>query len=125
MLRVEETDDGAEYVVLYVSGDDPIRSLLRCRWALIAPWFAQRAREQGLFHSNPSAHVEMDLDSGSFVELDSLLSTPESLYAICDPEWMVEHLRDDVAAQLAAYAGSPDMCTSRNTSQSAGRIART
>jgi hypothetical protein len=30
-----------------------------------------------------------------------------ALYAMCDPEWMAEHLRDDLALQLAVYAGDP------------------
>jgi hypothetical protein len=95
-------------VVLYVWGDDPTRSIQRCRWAAIYPSWAQRSRELRLFHSNPWAHVEIDLDVGSFVELENPLATPESLYAICDPEWMLEHLRDDLALQLGVYAGQPD-----------------
>ena len=31
MRREEQTDQGAEYVMLYVWGDDHLRSLLRCR----------------------------------------------------------------------------------------------
>ena len=45
--------------------------------------------------------------SGSFAELENPLSTPESLNAIRDPERMLEHLRDDLAMQLAVYAGDP------------------
>jgi hypothetical protein len=108
MLRVERTVDGAEYVLLYVWGDDPARSVMRCRWGQIYPWHTQASLEQGLFNGNPWAHVEIDLQTGSFVELENPLSTPESLYAMCDPEWMLEHLRDDLATQLAVYAGDPD-----------------
>jgi hypothetical protein len=108
MLRVERTADGAEYVIFYVWGDDPTRSVMRCRWAQIYPWHGQFQREQGLFNGNPWAHVEVDLETGSFVELENPLSTPESLYAMCDPEWMVQHLRDDLATQLAVYAGDSD-----------------
>ena len=108
MLRVERTADGAEYVIFYVWGDDPTRSVMRCRWALFYPRVDQFDREQNLFSGNPWAHVEIDLESGSFVELENPLATPESLYAMCDPEWMLEHLRDDLALQLAVYAGEPD-----------------
>jgi len=38
-------------------------------------------------------------ETGSFVELENPLPTPESLHAMCDPEWMLEHLRDDPATQ--------------------------
>jgi hypothetical protein len=108
MLRVEQTADGAPYVIFYVWGDDPTRSIMRCRYAHAYPWHGPFQREQGLFNGNPWAHVEVDLETGSFVELENPLSTPDSLYALCDPEWMLEHLRDDLALQLAVYAGDAD-----------------
>jgi hypothetical protein len=108
MLRVEGTPDGAPYVIFYVWGDDPVRSVMRSRWGQIYPWHGQFQREHGLFNGNPWAHVEMDLETGSFVELENPLPTPESLYAMCDPEWMLEHLGGDLATQLAVYAGDPD-----------------
>jgi hypothetical protein len=87
MLRVERTAAGAQYVIVYVWGDDPVRSIMRCRWGHIYPWHGQFQREQRLFHGNPWAHVEIDLETGSFVELENPLPTPESLNAMCDPEW--------------------------------------
>lgn len=108
MLRVEQGAGGAEYVIFYVWGDDPTRSLMRCRWGQFYTWVDQFSREQRLFSGNPWAHVEIDLETGSFVELENPLNTPESLYAMCDPEWMLEHLRGDLALQLAVYAGDPD-----------------
>jgi hypothetical protein len=108
MLRVERTAEGAEHVIFYVWGDDPTRSIMRCRWGQIYTWVDQFSREQRLFNGNPWAHVEIDLETGAFAELENPLSTPESLYAMCDPDWMLEHLRDDLALQLAVYAGEPD-----------------
>ena len=108
MLRVERTADGAEYIILYVWGDDPTRSITRCRWAQIYRFHGEFQREHGLFHGNPWAHLEIDLETGSFTELENPLATPESLYSMCDPEWMLEHLYDDLALQLGAYAGDAD-----------------
>jgi hypothetical protein len=108
MLRVERTADGAEYVIFYVWGDDPTRSIMRCRWGQFYTWVDQFAVEQRLFSGNPWAHLEIDLETGSLVEVENPLATPESLYAMCDPEWMLEHLRDDLALRLAVYAGDPD-----------------
>jgi hypothetical protein len=108
MLRVERTADGAPYVIFYVWGDDPTRSIMSCRWAAFYPWVSKADAERGLFNSNPWAHLEIDLETGAFVELENPLATPESLYAMCDPEWMLAHLRDDLALQLAVYAGDPD-----------------
>src|SRR5262249_26278089 len=35
MIREEKTDHGAEYVIFYIWGDDPTRSLMRCRYCSI------------------------------------------------------------------------------------------
>jgi hypothetical protein len=108
MLRVEQTSGGAQYVILYVWGDDPSRSIMRCRWGVLYPGATPADFDQRLFNGNPWAHVEIDLETGSFAEIENPLSTPESLYAMCDQQWMAEHLRDDLAMQLAVYAGDPD-----------------
>jgi hypothetical protein len=101
MAREERTDHGAKYLIFYIWGDDHIRSLLRCRHAIIYPrWDDQGGR---MFHNNFWPNLEMDLDTGRFVEKESLLPTPESLYRMCDPGWMVEHLKDDLALQLYAF----------------------
>lgn len=109
MLREEQTENGVDCVILYVWGDDPTRSLMRARWvSLYRSWSETVAERYGGLHGNPWAHVEIDLDTGSFVELENPLPTPESLYAMCDPEWMFEHLRDDLAVQLQVYTGWPE-----------------
>lgn len=101
MVREETSDHGAEYLIFYIWGDDHIRSLLRCRHAIIYPrWDHKGGR---MFHNNFWPNLEMDLDSGELVERENFLSTPESLYRMCDPEWMVEHLKDDLALQLFAF----------------------
>jgi hypothetical protein len=101
MLREERTDHGAGYLIFYIWGDDHIRSLLRCRRAITYPkWDDQGGR---LFHGNFWPNLELDLETGQFVEQESLLPTTDSLYRMCDPEWMVEHLKDDLALQLYAF----------------------
>jgi hypothetical protein len=71
---------------------------MRCRQAVTHPWWKG---ERGLmFHGNFWAHVEMDLDSGGLVEKENPLSTPESLYKMTDPEFMVQALQDDLMLQL-------------------------
>ena len=66
----------------------------------------QVRKVQGVgFHANFWSNVEMDLDTGLFVERKQLLPTSNSLYHMCDPQWMADHLEDDLALQLAAYSG--------------------
>ena len=101
LLRTERSSDGAEYVLLYLWGDDHHRSLLRCRHALTQRWWDSKGGRA--FHGNFWCHLEMDLDSGSLVEVENLLPTPESLYQMCDPDFMVEALRSDLMLQLSAY----------------------
>ena len=101
LLKEESGDLGGEYVVLYVWGDDPIRSLLRCRHAVIYKWW----NDQGgrMFHCNFWANLEMDLKTGQFVEKPNLCPTRTALYNMTDPEFMVDHLKDDLALQLLVY----------------------
>ncbi|MDQ1318160.1 MAG: hypothetical protein QG588_1817 [Candidatus Poribacteria bacterium] len=98
MIRTELTDDGTDYVILYIWGDDHHRSIMRCRHAVIYPWW----NHQGgiAFHNNFWANIEMDLDSGRFVEKENILPTPESLYKMTDPDFMVQALRDELMIQL-------------------------
>jgi hypothetical protein len=101
MIREERTDHGAEYLVLYLWGDDHIRSLLRCRRTILyTNWDDQGGR---MFHGNFWPNVEMDPATGQFVEKENLLPTPDSLYRMADPAWMVEHLGDDLALELYAF----------------------
>ena len=98
MIRTERSKLAARYVLLYIWGDDHLRSALRCRHALIYPSWDHRG---GLaFHNNFWAHIEIDLASGGFVEKENLLPTEESLYRMCDPDFMLEALRDDLMLQL-------------------------
>ncbi len=106
MIREERTDHGAKYVILYIWGDDHIRSLLRCRYMLIKSWNQQTNRTEGtgkMFHGNFWSNVEMDFETGKLVEKDNLLQSRQSLYKMTDPDWMYETLKDDLALQMYLY----------------------
>jgi hypothetical protein len=107
MVREESTAHDAEYVILYIWGDDHIRSLLRCRYMLTTEWNQRQNSKEGIgkmFHGNFWSNIEMDLKAGQLVENENLLSTPHSLYKMTDPIWMVDNLKDDLALQMALYA---------------------
>ncbi len=98
MVRVEQSPQAAENIIFYLWGDDHLRSVMRCRYALIHTFWDSQG---GLaFHNNFWANLEMDLESAEFVERDNLLPTPESLYKMSDPEFMVSALDDDLMLQL-------------------------
>jgi len=101
MVRAEETELGGEYVILYIWGGDHMRSLLRCRHAAIFKWWDHAGGI--MFHNNFWANVEMDFETGKIVEQPNRLPTPESLYRMTDPDWMVENLHDDLALQMRLF----------------------
>jgi hypothetical protein len=101
MLREERTSHGAKYLTFYIYGDDHIRSLLRCRYAFT--YFVAKPQNGSMFDGNFWPNVEMDLETGRFIEKENLLSTPSELYRMTDPQFMVDHLKDDLALQLYAF----------------------
>ncbi|MDP6017264.1 MAG: hypothetical protein QGI32_14295 [Candidatus Latescibacteria bacterium] len=98
LRRTELSELGGKYVILYIWGDDHCRSIMRCRHA--ATHRVWDHHNGYLFHGNFWANVEMDLDTGRFVERECLLPTAESLYRMCDADFMVESLRDDLMVML-------------------------
>jgi len=100
LRRTEAGPLGAKYVILYIWGDDHCRSVMRCRHAATCRWWDDQNGR--MFHGNFWSNVEMDLDAGRLVERDSLLSTPESLYRMCDADFMVEALSGDLMVMLYA-----------------------
>lgn len=101
MVREEKTDHGAQHLIFYIWGDDHIRSLFRCRHAdIYRRWDDQGGR---MFHNNFWANLELDLETGAWIEKENRLSTQVALYRMSDPGWMAEHLKDDLALQLSVF----------------------
>jgi hypothetical protein len=98
LIRNEATPSGAANVVLYIWGDDHQRSVMRCRYAAIYPWFSNKIAS--LFHANFWSNIEMDLASGKFIERENLCPSPSSLYRMCDPQFMADSLKDDLMIRL-------------------------
>lgn len=106
MLREEATEHSADNLVFYIWGDDHIRSLLRCRYMLFRQWRDHNAEVEGegiMFHGNFWANLEMDLETGEFVENDSRIQSPQALYQMTDPDWLVKNLQGDWALQMYLF----------------------
>ena len=106
MLREESTEKAAEYLMLYIWGDDHIRTLLRCRYALTRSWRREQDKKEGvgiMFHGNFWCNIEMNMKTGMLEEHESRIRTPEKLYQMTDPDWMHENLIDDLALQMYLY----------------------
>lgn len=107
MIREEKKNHGAEYVILYIWGDDHRRSLLRCRYMLLAKWNENQNQKEypgAMFHGNFWCNIELDLNTGYFREKENLLPTPQLLYKMSDPDWMDANLKDDLALQMFLFS---------------------
>ena len=101
LVREEKTDHGAQYLIFYIWGDDHVRSLFRCRHAdIYRRWDDQGGR---MFHNNFWPNLELNLETGAWVEQENPLPTRESLKHMSDPDWMAEHLKGDLALQLSVF----------------------
>lgn len=100
LIRAEETDEGAEYVLLYIWGDDHHRSFLHCRRV---SYPIRNPAIPAMFEGNFWAHLEMDMEKGQLVEKEALLQTPKSLYNMTDPDFMYEALKDDLMLQMTLF----------------------
>ncbi len=102
MKRVETGPHGVQYVILGIFGpDDHCRSLDAWRRPRCGDWFRERP---DMFHANPWGYVRFDHTTGRLVELPSICPTPESLYRLCDREFVLDTFSDDLAINL--YLGS-------------------
>ena len=101
MIREEQTENSAEYIIFYIWGDDHHRSLLRCRYVSFYPSWDNRGGRS--FHNNFWPHLEMNLETGRFEEKENLLPTPESMYKMMDPDFMYKNTKDDLMLQMTVY----------------------
>ena len=102
LIRREKIDKDSKYVILYMWGDDYVRSVFRCRYAT---YYTQWNDYGGyMFHGNFWSNIEMDLESGKMVEKPNRISRKEDVYQMSDPEFMYENLKDDLMVQLHLMA---------------------
>jgi hypothetical protein len=98
LVRRESLDENSKYVILYMWGDDYVRSVFRCRYVTYyTTW-----NDYGgyMFHGNFWSNLEMDLDTGKLVEKENRISKKEDVYNMADPEFMYDNLKDDLMVQL-------------------------
>ncbi|MEQ8220500.1 MAG: hypothetical protein RH981_19845 [Arenibacter sp.] len=108
LLRREKEDKDSKYVILYMWGDDYVRSVFRCRYAS----YYTRWNDYGgyMFHGNFWSNIEMDTTTGKLVEKENRINSKEDMYKMSDPEFMYSNLKDDLMLQL--YLLSYDMVNS-------------
>lgn len=96
LRRIQASAGATENVVLNVFLDDHYRNLDAYRLLRVGSswWQRQRTLPVGMFHANPWRHVRFDA-SGQLIEQPNPCPTPESLYLLCDTEFLIDAFGDD------------------------------
>jgi len=110
MVREENTNQSAEYVILNVFDDDHYRNLHKWRWVVCGVWRdairkqdgkTLRQINKGMLHANPWVHLRIDPETGDIIEKANPYPTGKSLYRLCDEEHVYENFKDDLVVQIA------------------------
>ena len=106
MLLEEQTKDSAQYIIFYIWGDDHTRSLYRTRCMAFREFLEWEYKTDGMgymFEGNFWPNLEIDLNTGKFVEYNSRITQQKDLYKMTDPVWMWENLKTDMALQMGLF----------------------
>jgi hypothetical protein len=99
LLRMEATPLAAPYLVFNIWGDDHLRSIMSWRWLTFSPDWAEKMATN-MFHANPWVHARLDPSTGRLVEKENPCPTPDSLYRLCDKEFVYQTFKDDEVVRI-------------------------
>lgn len=101
LRRIQTSAGATENVVLNVFLDDHYRNLDAYRLLRVGSewWQRQRTLPVGMFHANPWRHVRFDA-SGQLIDQPNLCPTPDSLYQLCNTEFLMDAFGDDPIVSL-------------------------
>ena len=103
LTRVELGPQGTtEYIILNIFDDDHYRNLDAYRLLRVGKWWRDydRSLSTSMFHANPWCHVRLDPSTGGLVHRPNLCDTSESLYMLCDEDFLVSNYQDDLVVKL-------------------------
>jgi hypothetical protein len=88
-------------VLFNIYFDDHYRSLDAYRRLRVGQswWEQHRPIATSMFHANPWVHVRFD-DAGVLLDRPNVCATEESLYRLCELDFLVETFGDDLVVQL-------------------------
>ena len=101
LRRVQETSANTENVILNIFLDDHYRNLDSYRLLRVGAdwWRKQRTLPVGMFHANPWRHVRFT-PAGHLTDQPNPCPTPQSLYQLCDTDFLMETFGDDFVVNL-------------------------
>lgn len=102
LLRIEPTGIGVPYVILNIFLDDHYRNLDAYRLLRIGRFWRDydQSLTTSMFHANPWSHVRFNPQTGDLEERPNVCPTPESLFDLCDEEYVISTFADDLVVQL-------------------------
>ena len=127
-LRLRRIDlvpeGGTEYILFEIFDDDHYRNLDAYR--LLRVGRVWRDYDQSLttsmFHANPWAHVRLDPATAGLVHVPNEFTTPESLYRLCDFDFLVSTYGDDFVVNLLVARRTGDFQFLRRYDQLASTL---
>ena len=101
LSRTEATDAAAGHVLFNIYLDDHYRNLDAFRMLRVGRgwWDEERSHGTSMFHANPWCHVRFD-GSGALVERPNACPSEESLYQLCEREFLLDTFADDLVVHL-------------------------
>jgi hypothetical protein len=115
LLRHEGGDQSVPYLLFNVWRDDHYRSIYPCRWIHINCFrekFGSDAWPLTMMHANPWEHLVFHPQDGSFEEKPNPCPTPESLYQLCEADFIHDTFVNNFDTQcFAATQGAGDVRT--------------
>ena len=91
-MKREEARNPARYIILNIFDDDHFRNLISYQ--------AITNGKNWKHFQPPLPHVEVDPAAGRFAEMKNPCPTPESLYNLCDPDWVYKTFEDDFVLKV-------------------------
>ncbi|QYM78570.1 hypothetical protein K0B96_14895 [Horticoccus luteus] len=91
-MMQEEKRHPADYIIFNIYEDDHFRNL--------DAWRNLRAKKHIQFIEPTLPHVRVNARDGRFEECPNPCPTPESVYHLCDLDWVCAHFEEDFALQI-------------------------
>lgn len=120
LLEIEARDEGAEYLILTVWGDDHFRSIYPWRW-LAFPQDVLPTLSGEMFHANPWIHAALDFDTGELIDRPNACPDETSLERLSDLDWLETTFASDPVVQLL-FTRATGVVVDRQPIESLGRL---
>lgn len=96
-MKQEETRTPAKYIIFNIFHDDHYRNLHA--WRNIREGYTSKDRE-GSVLSPSKPYVKVNLSTGEFQESPNPCPTRQSVYNLCDLDWVYEAFKDDFVLRI-------------------------